>query len=397
MTITENIKHAFGTFLSSKLRTILAMLGILVGTASVVALVTAGNLATQQALAQVKNIGTDLLSVSIYNSNQQSTTGPTEKLSIPMAQGIAKISPGINIVAPYITVFQATSYLGNKINSTTIGATQALQDVIKIKLQQGRFISFLDQYEYYCVIGNRIYNELIAINPTGVLGTQIVIGPLTFTIIGIAEHWPQNNFFDQDINNSIIVPIQTAAFMSQYATINDVIILLHPNADIDAVENAINDYVSKNLPSFKTFQRSAKQLIQGIKNQREILTLLLGLIGSISLLVGGIGIMNIMLVSVVERRQEIGIRRALGARKRDIQAMFLIEGTILSLVGGILGVFTGIGAAFIIAEYANWQFHLLIIPPIIGFTVSVLIGIFFGFYPAHKASQLDPIETLRGE
>lgn len=376
------------------------MLGILVGTASVVALVTAGNLATQQALAQVKHLGVNLLSVSIYNNNSQANSGsggPTEKLSIPMAEDIVSASSDIELVAPYITLFKNTSFQGNKINATTIGATQNLQNVINIKLRQGRFISFLDQYEYYCVIGNNLYNELSALDPTGILGKQIVIGSFTFTIIGIADKWPQNNFFDQDINNSIIVPIQTATFMSQYATINNIILLLRPNADISAVENTINNYISENLPSYKTFQRSAKQLIQGIKNQRAILTLLLGLIGSISLLVGGIGIMNIMLVSVVERRQEIGIRRALGARKRDIQHMFLTEAIILSLIGGILGVVTGIGAAFVIADYANWQYHLLIIPPAIGFTVSVIIGIFFGFYPARKASKLDPIETLRGE
>jgi putative ABC transport system permease protein len=131
--------------------------------------------------------------------------------------------------------------------------------------------------------------------------------------------------------------------------------------------------------------------------QHKIFTLLLGLIGGISLLVGGIGVMNIMLVSVLERRREIGIRLALGARKRDIQALFLSEAVLLALIGGIIGIVAGIIGSFIIAELAHWQFSIFIWPVLVGFSVSVLVGIVFGFYPAHQAAKLDPIETLRME
>jgi len=145
------------------------------------------------------------------------------------------------------------------------------------------------------------------------------------------------------------------------------------------------------------FFRSAKELIKSMEAQHKIFTLLLGLIGSISLLVGGIGVMNIMLVSVLERRREIGVRLALGALRKEIQWMFLSEAILLSLSGGFLGIIIGIFASYVIAAFVNWHFTIFLLPPFIGFTVSVFVGIFFGFYPAYKASQLNPIQTLRME
>ena len=134
-----------------------------------------------------------------------------------------------------------------------------------------------------------------------------------------------------------------------------------------------------------------------MRKQEGIFTLLLGFIGGISLLVGGIGVMNIMLVSVTERRREIGIRKAIGAKRRDIQSLFLSEAIILAIFGGICGVAIGTILSFAIAYFSNWSFHFLLWPPVIGFIVSAATGIFFGFYPAHRASLLDPITALRSE
>ena len=134
-----------------------------------------------------------------------------------------------------------------------------------------------------------------------------------------------------------------------------------------------------------------------MRKQSDILTVFLGLIGGVSLLVGGIGVMNIMLVSVIERKKEIGIRLAVGARRRDIALLFLIESIILSLVGGLLGVMIGIGIAYVIAAYWQWPFTLFLLPPLIGFSVSVAVGIFSGFYPAYLAAKLNPIDALRSE
>lgn len=401
MMLSRNVADAFANLASSKLRSFLAILGILIGTGSVVALISSGELATDAALAQFKSLGTNLLSVSLSQRYSQDTTDvaqqQAQKLTLPEALHITQANPDILIAAPYTSLYASLSYNGNTLYGGTIGATQALQSVIKINLIKGRFISMLDHYSNFCVIGNTIYDGIKKMGVSDPIGTQIRIGSQIFTIVGIAAKWPQNSFFNQDINNSIIIPIQTSFVISKYTKLDDLIFRLKTGANIEPIKKDITTYINNKAPNNNLFIRSAQQLIEKMQAQQRTFTLLLGVIGSISLLVGGIGVMNIMLVSVVERRREIGIRRALGAKKRDIQTLFIIESTILSVFGGFLGVILGITASFIIAQFSGWNFTLFLFPPIIGFTVSAAIGIFFGFYPAYQASHLDPIEALRSD
>lgn len=392
-----DFKIAFANLTATTLRTILAMLGILVGTASVVAMVSSGQMATQQALAQFKTLGTDMMAISLYSEgSSQSSSGSVQAFDVNNALAMKSAVPDIEIVAPYTLLYASISYAGNSINGNIIGATHSLAQVVRINMIAGRFISDFDRYEPYCVIGNQIYQNIQATvkNP---IGTQIRLGDNIFTIIGVADNWPENAFFYQDINNAVIIPIRASSLLSKNADIENIVLRLAPNVDINAVQDAIKKYVNGIAPDKKLFPRSAKELIKSATAQRKIFTLLLGFIGSISLLVGGIGVMNIMLVSVLERRREIGIRLALGAQRSEIQWMFLSEAVLLSVAGGVLGIITGLLCSFIIAEFAHWQFTVFFWPPFIGFTVSVLIGVFFGFYPAHQASKLDPIQTLRAE
>lgn len=194
-----------------------------------------------------------------------------------------------------------------------------------------------------------------------------------------------------------MVPILTSSAISKYAVINNLIFQLTANADVTHLEKTVKTQLSSYLGSKSFNFRSARELVAKMKNQSDILTVFLGLIGSISLIVGGIGVMNIMLVSVVERKREIGIRLAVGARRIDISFLFLIEAITLALIGGILGVAIGLGIAYLIALLWHWQFTLFFWPPVAGFSVSVLVGIFFGFYPAYLASKLHPIDALRSD
>jgi len=394
-------QEAYTNLIATKLRTLLAMIGILVGTASVVAMVSSGELATAAALEQFKTLGTDMLSASILTQQDSSSSSSSQshgqELTVASAVKVQAVSPQITMVAPYTMLFVPVMFAGNNINAGLIGATQTLAPAIGIKMLQGRFISDLDKYAYFCVLGYQVFQSLnipAFINP---LGLQIKLGTDVFTIIGIADQWKENSFFNQDINNSIIIPIQTAKSLSKYSTIDNLVFRLQENADIEVVKDAITKYINLTVPGKKLFFHSAKEIIKSVLAQRKIFTLLLGLIGSISLLVGGIGVMNIMLVSVLERRREIGIRLALGARRIDIQWMFLSEAILLSVVGGLLGILVGVGTSFLIAQFAGWSFQVFLWPPLVGFSVSLLIGVFFGFYPAHQASLLDPIQTLRSE
>jgi putative ABC transport system permease protein len=358
-------------------------------------MVSSGELATQQALQQFESLGTNLMAVNLYQMEEGSNH--SESLTAQQASDIKTANTTIELVAPYTSIFSNVVFMGEAVNAGIVGVTASLEKVININLQEGRFISPLDIDAFFCVIGQNLYNEIKPRILGSVIGKQILLGKDYFTIIGVMQHWPQNSFFNQDVNNSIFVPIKTSTLLSKYAQINSIIMTLEKDADINDVEKSIREYLNVVDAKDKLFFRSAKQLISSMKNQKQILTLFLGLIGSISLLVGGIGVMNIMLVSVVERRREIGIRRAVGARRRDIQKMFLLEAIILALLGGILGVFVGVGTSFIIASFAKWTFTIFLLPPLIGFTVSVLTGVFFGFYPAYQASRLNPIQTLHAE
>ncbi len=395
MDIVQQLKEAFGNLTAAKLRTLLAILGILIGVASVVAMVTCGEMATQKALDQFKTLGTNLMSATFYSSSGATTDA--NKFTLKDAYNLKQEIPSIKLLAPYTTTFSAINYQGKKVNGSTIGATENLQKILHLHILQGRFISNLDNYEPYAVIGANVYKTIQKTGVTDAVGKQIQVGSTIFTIIGVAKPWPESQFFNQSINNSVIVPIKTSFVLSKYTSINNMVMAMEKNYDIDKATTKIKSYIQKSRKGAQAYVRSAKKLIASMESQNEIYTLLLGLIGGISLLVGGIGVMNIMLVSVSERRKEIGIRMAIGARRRDIQLLFITEAMILALFGGTMGVIIGIGTALAIAYFANWDFHIFWLPPFIGFAVSAATGIFFGFYPAYRASQLDPIQTLRSD
>lgn len=383
----------------SKLRSILALLGILVGTASVVAMVLGGELATHEALKQFQTLGTDLLAVSINNASSEegAAAGKAENLTLSQALTLSQVDKNILAVAPYTQLFHPIFYEGNALNGIILGVTDQFADIVHVQLQEGRFVSLVDQYAFYCVIGDEVYQAMKQLSFKEPLGQQLQIGKNIFTIVGVVKPWPENGFVYASIDNAVLVPILASTVLSKYTTINNIILRLSANADISKVEGHIAQVINQDVANKQVLFRSAKELIAKMKNQSDILTVFLGLIGSVSLIVGGIGVMNIMLVSVMERRREIGIRLAVGARRSDIGTLFLLEAVMLSLVGGTLGVIVGIIIAFIIAWFWHWQFTLFLFPPLAGVSVSVAVGIFFGFYPAYLAAKLDPIEALRVE
>ncbi|MBV9575275.1 MAG: ABC transporter permease [Gammaproteobacteria bacterium] len=388
----QNLYHA-------RLRSLLALLGVLVGTASVVAMVLGGDLATAEALKQFKSLGTDLLALTISaaNSDHPNTVGKIENLSVQQALSLPKADPAILQAAPYTQFFLPIYYQGHSINAMVLGVTDSFVDVIHMQMKSGRAVSLLDNYTFYCTIGQHVYQLIKEYSFKEPLGQQLQIGNNIFVIIGIANTWPENNFVYANIDDAVVLPIMASMVVSKYAAINNIILRLSPSADIAAIQKNISNYMTHSHINKQITFRSAKELIARMKKQSEILTLFLGLIGSISLMVGGIGVMNIMLVSVIERRREIGIRLAVGAKRRDIGLLFLMEAIMLSLVGGLAGVFLGVLIAYFITLFWHWEFTLFLWPPLVGFTVSVIVGIFFGSYPAFRAAKLDPIEALRAE
>jgi putative ABC transport system permease protein len=390
-------QQALVNLTASKLRSILAVLGILVGTAAVVALISCGQLATEKALEQFKALGTNLLAVSVYEKMLPKSHGNSESLSLAQWQQLKERIPYVEKIAPYSTAYQQLSFQGKTMQGAIIGADESLASVIRINLFRGHFVSFVESFEHYCVIGDGLAQQIKEISMDDPIGKQLRIGKSLYTIIGLAKPWKENGFFNEDLNQAVIIPLAGISLVSKDAKINNAIILLKPDSPIDEVVEDVKQIINSMAPKLSVFPRSAKQIIASMESQGHIFTLLLAVIGGISLLVGGIGVMNVMLVSVSERKKEIGIRKAVGAKNGEIQALFLVESLMLSLLGGSLGVILGLIFTRIVAYFSDWTFTVYSLPPIAGFVVSAATGVFFGFYPARRAAKLSPMASLRSE
>ncbi len=397
MNFYSQCQQALVNLMAAKLRSFLAVLGILVGTAAVVALISCGQLATEKALLQFKALGTDLLAVSVYQKMTDATKTSQEQIPIDFWRQFPQMLPTVLQIAPYITAYQPMSFEGKKLQGAVIGADDSLARIIHIELEKGHFVSFVTSFEHFCVIGHGIAEQLKEVSIDSPIAKQLRIGQALYTIIGVAKPWKENGFFNEDINQAAIIPIAGMALVSKDAKINNAVLSLKSDIKIDEVIQQIKDIIGKQAPGLSIFVRSAKQIIASMESQGRIFTLLLAVIGGISLLVGGIGVMNVMLVSVSERKKEIGIRKAVGAKNRDIQMLFLVESVMLSLLGGFFGVAIGLIFTRVVAYFSQWPFTFHLMPPLAGFGVSVFTGIFFGFYPARRAASLEPIVSLRAE
>lgn len=397
MIIFSYFSAALINLTASKLRSLLAVLGILVGTAAVVALISCGELATEKALEQFKTLGTDLLAVSFFQQTAGKAGNDNNESMLSFWRNLPHYIPSICRIAPYSSTYQVLSFGGKNLNGTIIGADDELANIIHIELAQGNFVSFVQTFEHFCVIGQDIAKQIQLITLDNPIGKQINIGKLPYTIIGIAKKWQENGFFHEDINRGIIIPLPGITVINKNSKVRHAVLQLKENSSIDNIIEEIKARLHKENPKLSIFTRSAKQIIISMQKQGQTFTLLLAVIGSISLLVGGIGIMNIMLVAVNERKKEIGIRKAVGANNKEIKRLFLIESMMLSLLGGIIGVVIGIIFTWLVAYFSQWPFTIFILPICVGFFVSVATGIFFGFYPANKAAQLEPVFSLRCE
>lgn len=390
------IREAIMNLLSAKLRSFLAILGVLVGTGSVVALISSSQLATAHALAQFKKLGTNLVSMYVHDDSFGQPNPGAKQFALSDVPLLQKSSKQITGIAPYTVGFKEMYFGVTNLNGQIIGATDSFESIAKIDIARGRFISYLDRHNFFCVIGDAIAAKIKA-DGKDPLFQQIRVGHEMFTIIGVLKEWPTNFFISADINNSIIIPLKTSYFLDKNTHIVNILIRLIKKPDINAAKAEMSAVMHELLPQKKVIFNSPEQLIQLVAKSRATYSLLLIAIGSISLIVGGIGVMNIMLVSVIERKREIGVRVAIGARQSDILRMFLIESVILTVFGGLVGVIIGVLASLILAEVAHWRFYFYMTPVVLGFVVSVIVGILSGFYPAWDASQLDPINTLTGE
>ena len=394
MALKANVKEAVASLYASKQRSLLALIGIVIGIGSVIAMVSVGTIAKRQALQQFRDLGTDFLSIQMAGQ----ATGGLSGISLADAVGLPEGTSSIAGVAPWVQSYGDVVYAGKRVShARTLGVTGSFLELNRLRLAEGRAISDLDFRRDHCVVGADLASALRRAGAERLVGEPIRLQERIFTIVGVLHAAPRWGLQPFDADRAIMLPFSTALRMFPQQGLNQLVARMRPEAHHTAATAEVTDYFRRRAPRMSVNVQSAQRLIEQMQRQTQTFALLLAAIGSISLIVGGVGVMNVMLVTVTERRKEIGIRRALGSRRFDIQSQFLTESVILSLIGGVFGVLLGVGGTWIFCQFAGWTFLVDPTAPVLGFVVACGVGVFFGLQPAHQAARLDPIAALRSE
>lgn len=389
MNFFQATRMALRSIASNKMRSFLTMLGIIIGVAAVVMMVSLVKGSTNQVTSQIQGLGSNLVAVNVMGK------GSRVGMSLQEAEDLGK-REGIQSVAPVVSGQVTVRYNDKSTDTSMEGTTPDYENVRNLHVQSGRFLLPIDvtYRQPVILLGTDVVSELFGfVNP---IGKYVKINGMSCLVVGVLETKGSSTMGSND--DKVILPISTAMRLNGTSRVSTAYIGVKNAEDVTRVVNALKVYL---------FRKYQDENAYNVFNQADILntfsqitgtmTAMLGGIAGISLLVGGIGIMNIMLVSVTERTREIGIRKAIGAKRRDILTQFLVESLVIGATGGVLGILFGVSGANLIARLASIQvaFSLQII--LIAFGFSLLVGVVFGIYPANKAARLNPIEALRYE
>lgn len=402
----ESMQIALEGLKANKLRSLLTMLGIIIGVGAVIALVSIGLGVQQKVQSSIASLGSNLLIVmpgaASAPGTVRSAAGSNITLTTQDAKAIFREIPNIRVVVPSVYSSYQLIYANQNWNSRIEGTTSDVLTLRDYNLAEGSFFTSRDEEtrSRVAVLGKTVATNLFGnISP---VGKMIRIGKAPFKVVGILEEKGQSSM-GQDQDDMVLIPLTTAQERLVGITyLNSISIQAENEQVIDKVQNDVSSLLRKRHHLTANAEddfsvRNLSSLMATMKETTGTLTVFLGSVAAISLLVGGIGIMNIMLVSVTERTREIGIRKALGATFKDIMLQFLIEAIVISVAGGLIGILAGTASAYVVAHFTGWNTVISSMAIVAAFGVSVMIGLFFGIYPARKAALLDPIEALRYE
>ena len=384
------------------LRSMLTVLGIVIGVAAVITMVTVGNGATQQVRDQIASLGSDTLMI-----RPGQRMGPGQSIGAPSfkeadAEAISQQIAGIRAVAPSRSNSTVVVANGKNWLTTVVGSTNSYFDVNNLTLKEGRFFEPAEVRagSAVCVIGQTLQKELF--DNQSVLGKLVRIKGFSCQVVGLLDAKGQSGF-GQDKDDIVIIPLNTfQRRLSGNVRVPLITVAIEPQSDIERVKEGVRlllrerrSLSSGDADNFNVLDTS--ELIETISKTSQVMTMLLGAVAAVSLVVGGIGIMNIMLVSVTERTREIGVRLAIGAMEREVLLQFLIESIMLACLGGLIGVVLALIASIALTSYMQVPFVFSPAINLLAFGFAAFIGVLFGYFPARRAAKLDPIEAVRHE
>jgi len=411
MNVFESIRMSFRSLAANKMRSFLTMLGIIIGTGAVIALLSAGEGARQAITGQVQGIGANLL--IILSGRFEMGMGTTEAKPLTRDDALALSDhssvPHVLAVAPVVNGSVVITYGSESLSAQVEGSTPEYEYVRNYPAAYGRFISAGDDAvsARVAVIGTDVADRLVGDRASAV-GESIRMNGVPFQVIGVLEEKGGRGAMGASADRIVIIPLSTAytkLFPGRYAsqgqrTVDMIYASVVDEESIDLaigeIQHVLRQRQDTYLPEDDSFSITSQQDVLGVLDQvSSIMTTFLAAIAAISLLVGGIGIMNIMLVSVTERTREIGIRKAVGARSSDVLVQFLIESVVLSVVGGLLGIAFGWGVSRLINRLGSFTAVVTWQSVALAVSFSLAVGLFFGIYPARRAATMNPIDALR--
>lgn len=400
----ESFLMAWASLIANKMRSILTMLGIIIGVAAVIALVSIGNGVKQDIQNSISSLGSNLLMVmpgAPRTPGVRPSQGSMKSLKVSDYEAISKLD-GVKAASPYTANSYVTIYQSKNWTTTVSGVSSNFQDVNNWTMAEGRFISSknVENRERVAVVGQTVVKNLFAGEDP--VGKEIRVKNIPFRVIGVLNS-KGNGTMGNDQDDAIFIPYTTAMERVEgvdylrmvYVVANDDNGIDRLQSDIENLLRVRHSIKDTNLDDFNI--QNMKSIMETMEQTTGTLTLFLGAVAAISLVVGGIGIMNIMLVSVTERTREIGIRKALGATYFVIVTQFLIEAVVISLMGGLIGIALGIGASKLIGLASGMSTVISVPTIVLSFAFSMAIGLVFGIYPARKAAKLNPIDALHYE
>lgn len=408
MTVKDLFEETIVSIGSNRARTGLTVLGIVIGIASVIVMLAIGNGAQASISASISSLGSNILTitggggntrqggVNLGRSNQQT-------LTIDDVNAIKEKIANVKDVSPELRARVQVIALSNNTNTQASGVWPSYQSAHSVDMEEGDFFSEEQSRNgaRLVVLGPTTRNDLFGVGATDVVGSSIRINNAKFTVIGVTKSKGGSGLGNTD--DGIFIPLTTAQrYISGTQYVSTISVTTENQSDLTQLQSDITDLLLErhNKKSFADADFSIfnqADLASTASSITQIFTILLSSVAGISLLVGGIGIMNMMLTNVRERTREIGLRKAIGAKKRDISNQFLAESIVVTVIGGIIGVVFGVAVSYAITYFGVLETQIRLTPIFLAFGVSAFIGIIFGYYPAKKASDLNPIEALRYE
>ena len=406
MLFDEILKVAFGAIRANKMRSLLTMLGIVIGIAAVITMVALGEGAQRSVQERLQTLGTNVLTVTpgsqVFGGVDR---GEGQSLTTKDADALLRNPQAIKAVSPEMQRNQQIQYGGANANAQVVGGTSAYFGVNNYQIDQGRLFTENENRgrRRVAVIGAHLGDARLNTDTENMLGKTILIRGIAFDVIGVLKEKGAGMGFGPSPDERVYIPLETAQFRI-FGTnrIGNLSVQAYSPQQMSAATVEI-DKVLRREHRIKPGDasdftiRNQTSLLATFEETTRTFSFLLAGIAIVSLIVGGIGIMNIMLVSVTERTREIGVRKALGARKRDIMLQFLIEALVLCIAGGVIGLGLGVAAAIAMSKLAAWNTVVAPRAAVIAITFSAVIGVFFGLWPARRAAALDPIISLRYE